>query len=54
MDKYTLESLNRLIDHIYDDILKNYNDEKQPKGHVFNDLAIVNSWLGEQINKNNE
>lgn len=58
MDKYTLESLNRLLDYVYDDESENYEEtsdlpQRQRDNHIFIDIKILSDWYKNQYEKAN-
>ncbi len=52
IDKYTIESLNRLIEYVYDDESKNYDEGGRPKGHIFEDIKLLSDWIENNYHPN--
>jgi len=44
IDKYTLESIHRLIEYVYDDECKDW-EASQTDDHIFKDIQVIAGWL---------
>lgn len=49
MDKYTLEALNRLVNYVYDDEIKDFKAQGEPKEHIFNDIKLVADFVDKNL-----
>ncbi len=45
-----LKSLRRIIDYLWDDEQKHYEDDGAPVGHIFQHLETLNSYLNKEMN----
>lgn len=45
LDKYTIEAIDDIINYMYDDESKNYEEADKPKGHIFERVQLVADWL---------
>ena len=56
MDKYTLEALNRLIEYVYDDEAKNFEEcePAEQKNHIFTDISLVSDWVKKEMGTDDE
>ena len=52
-EKGILKSLRRVIDYVYNDECKNYeeSEESARNKHIFNDIYILDEWLKKQVKK---
>lgn len=48
MNKETLQSLNSIINYLYTDEYKNWEESNFPKEHIFNDIKAVSEWADKQ------
>jgi hypothetical protein len=45
MDHETIESLRRVIDYLWKDEYKSWQEDGKPSSHIFNDLIALDDWL---------
>lgn len=46
MDEEIYRSIKKVIDYLYDDEMKNWEENDKPQeGHIFHDVAIVDNWI---------
>lgn len=53
MDKYTMQAMNDIIEYMYDDEFKSYEEsnEEEKKNHIFNQIELVSEWLKDKVEK---
>lgn len=53
LDKYTFDSLDRLINYIYDQEAKHFEEasDEEKKNHIFNDIEVVSGYCDKIINQ---
>ena len=47
MSKETLEHLEKVLDYLYEDELKHYNEMSGPQGHIFESVDTLRDWKGQ-------
>jgi hypothetical protein len=48
MDEDTMESLRRVIDYLWKDEFKSWQESGKPNGHILDDLIILDDYLNDQ------
>jgi DNA-binding response OmpR family regulator len=52
MDDETLGSLRQIIEYLWDDEQKSYQEDGEPSSHIYHDLVRVNEWLARESKDN--
>lgn len=53
MDKQTLDSMNRIINYVYDAEAKEYTQLEMPRNHIFVDIKRVADYVDRELSNNN-
>jgi hypothetical protein len=54
MDKHILDALDNVVEYLWEKEQRNYLAEDNPKGHIFEDLMVLDNYLIKMGNKKNK
>lgn len=52
-EKIAVKSMNKIVDYLYADEEKDYENSGRPEQHIFNDIKVVINWIKKVENKIN-
>tara|TARA_R100000654_G_scaffold22651_3_gene44891 strand:+ start:1926 stop:2090 length:165 start_codon:yes stop_codon:yes gene_type:complete len=54
MDRKTYESLQKVVNYLYESEQKHYEEENKPKGHIMNDVICLGEYCAKRYIKENK